>query len=346
MSGTDPKPFDFDQAVDAFFKSFPSYRSLIFVAPPFKYASQAVQAYRDFTEDSAFDDLYDDSPDEEIKTLLYPGVPMAFAPHKDRHDQNLGILPRWPTLTSYDEMIHNVFRPAAYLTAGHHDASDYQLDRRTTDHLNYFYFDHEIGHILTTNTLWKNKLSDTEMQNHHEETAADIYAILRHYQRFGKNSAFPEFLANLRRMDMIQQNDVVHFTAEAIEKTAKACEKIDIQALNPKKTVALALDLTPRSTLNRKTARCLKQNFAAVAGDFRNGKKLDGKALRKMERAAENTDCPLTRKTVTSYFEFIQNSMPRDLSEIFNFKLAQKRINPPKSKRKRANCKPCRHRKN
>ncbi|MGM0423013.1 MAG: hypothetical protein ACQEQL_07965, partial [Pseudomonadota bacterium] len=154
MTDTHPKPFDFDAAVDAFFESFPSYRALIFVAPPFKQAGQAIKAYRNFTEDSEFDDLYEDSPDEEIKTLLYPGMPMAFAPHRDKLGQNLGILPRWPALKSYDELIEHVFRPRAYLAAAYQDPDGYQLDKHTLDHLNYFYFDHEIGHILTTDALF------------------------------------------------------------------------------------------------------------------------------------------------------------------------------------------------
>lgn len=334
MTKAASEPFDFDNAVNDFFKSFSSYRELLFVSPPFKQAGQAVRAYRDFAEDSEFYDLYDDVPAKELKALLYPGAPMAFAPHKDKLDQNLGILPRWPSLKSYDEMIDHVFRPRAYLAAEYQDPDGYQLDKHTLDHLNYFYFDHEIGHILTTDALWKNKLTDTDMQNHREEVAADIYAVLRHYQRFGTDSAFPDFLANLRRMDMIQQNDLTHFTAEAIEKTVKACKNINIHKLSPHKTVTLALDLTRRHTLSQKMGRQLKQDFSAVAGDFRKGKKLDNQRLRKITKTAEKTDCPLTRKTVSAYFDFIQMTLPVTISDAFNFKAAQKRINPPQSKRK------------
>ncbi|MGM0422929.1 MAG: hypothetical protein ACQEQL_07525, partial [Pseudomonadota bacterium] len=115
---------------------------------------------------------------------------------------------------------------------------------------------------------------------------------------------------------------------------AKACENINIHKLSPRKTVALALDLTRRHTLSQKMGRQLKQDFAAVAGDFRKGKKLDGQRLRKITKTAENTNCPLTRKTISAYFDFIQMTLPVTIGDAFNFKVAQKRINPPQSKRK------------
>lgn len=311
--------FDFDKAVDEFFKTFPSYKKRLFVVPRREEADQAVTAYHDFIDAHGLVDLYHDCPAEQLKdSLFYPACSMVYPPS----GHAAGILPRWPDVSDRQDLITHIFRPKGTGQAYNNDA----LDDRHINHLNHFYFDHEIGHVLTCEALADQQNLHRDLKNHREEVAADIYALLKHYQRFGRDSDFAEFIVNIRQLDMVQENDFIHFTAWALQHAIEDCQKMDVEKLTPSQTRDFAVHYARRYALGPKEARDLTHNFAKVAGDFRENKKPDHALLQKISRISEDTKCQLTRNTVSAYLHFITTGRPAKITAQFNLEAAHRRM--------------------
>lgn len=110
-------------------------------------------------------------------------------------------------------------------------------------------FDHEVGHIVIPGA----RGGDTPSRQMFNETAADLYSCIRSIQRFGDKAEGPAVAAWQRAQHFVRFGKYKHFSTFALDELEKIKDEIDIAALTPLQTVALAnrlaLQYTPAESL-------------------------------------------------------------------------------------------------
>ncbi|MDP2206761.1 MAG: hypothetical protein Q8K65_10705 [Alphaproteobacteria bacterium] len=102
----------------------------------------------------------------------------------------------------------------------------------------HFILDHEIGHIVTST----GKPDKTKSATLHEATA-DVFASLRHIQRFGRKTGAIEDLLLQRAQRLVSLHGPrhpEHFSSFALEKLLEKLPATDVEYLTPRQTAALA----------------------------------------------------------------------------------------------------------
>lgn len=124
-----------------------------------------------------------------------------------------------------------------------------------------FIFDHETGHSLTR-ALQDAKDIDTWHQYHNEhgnnrfECIADAYAVIRHIQRFGDKTGYPEFMIDFRARQALYDGGALHYTSRAIAAVLKI---ENIAALSPQQAIDMAVTIADNSLLSQAEGRELKE---------------------------------------------------------------------------------------
>lgn len=112
-----------------------------------------------------------------------------------------------------------------------------------------FIFDHETAHSLTR-ALQYAKGIDTwrkdEHQNNRFECIADAFAMIRHVQRFGNKTGYPEFLIDLRARHALYDGDALHYTSRAI---AEVLKLDNIATLTPQQAIDMAVTIADKTLL-------------------------------------------------------------------------------------------------
>lgn len=135
----------------------------------------------------------------------------------------------------------------------------------------HFILDHEIGHIVTAT----GKPDKTKSATLHEATA-DVFASLRHIQRFGRKTGAIEDLLLLRAQRLVSLQGArhpEHFSSFALEKLLEKLPASNVEYLSPRQTAALArriaVDHTPADAVVNKLSKAFvpfKDMLAAGAG--------------------------------------------------------------------------------
>lgn len=131
-----------------------------------------------------------------------------------------------------------------------------------------FIFDHETGHLLC-----EKGLSDFNLS----ECIADAYAALRHFQRFGKDTAAIQKLLQRRAVEITFDKTGEHFTAPVLEKIIADSRKTDFSALTPLQTVIRAQRYAEENALEAQLVKYITNDFKTprfklqemIKGDFR-----------------------------------------------------------------------------
>lgn len=100
--------------------------------------------------------------------------------------------------------------------------------------------DHEAGHILT----WQGIAKFFRKSDQLGECMADAYSMIRHYQRFGADSAFPETFSELRlhrTLTLNSTNNMDHSTTRAIDEVVRLNKEGKIAGLSPEESRKLAV---------------------------------------------------------------------------------------------------------
>jgi hypothetical protein len=126
------------------------------------------------------------------------------------------------------------------------DRARFFSPRVSSAHEMTFIFDHEFAHAHI-----KSGGSDNRFL---AENTADAYALIRHIQRFGSDTALAGELIAMRAQDTIfRANGILNFSCRAVEYVLTNPDKIDYAQLTPEKTAALAetiaLEYTPDAPL-------------------------------------------------------------------------------------------------
>lgn len=129
-----------------------------------------------------------------------------------------------------------------------------------------FFFDHELGHILT-------KRVEQNSAFPLSECSADAFAAIRHIQRFGTDTGVLEHVAWYRAFKLVDRGQSLHFTTPVIDKIIFDSKTQDFSKLSPLETVELAKkyadDYTPVFK-NIQNVKAEHREFAeAPDGDMR-----------------------------------------------------------------------------
>lgn len=121
--------------------------------------------------------------------------------------------------------------------------------------------DHEIGHLVVKHAADKTRsLID-------KETRADVYAILRSLQRFGRDDSADLGFHRLK-VFLDGANDIDYLTSFAVDRVIIDSQTADFISLTPKQTAVLAEQYAEKYVPNDTELNRLKQDFSVLATDF------------------------------------------------------------------------------
>ncbi len=129
-----------------------------------------------------------------------------------------------------------------------------------TEMLQTLFLDHEIAHAITMPMMKKSQMLDEDLK-HHMECIADAYSMIRHYQRYGKDSKVGESLAAMRDMAAVMVPDTIHWTSEAIYKVIDLNKQGKIDNLTPKEAIDLAMQIAKEVKFDLDAANNVKKAF-------------------------------------------------------------------------------------
>ncbi len=167
--------------------------------------------------------------------------------------------------TAVDTLLEK-FRTPAFIQMGIADAFEWEATVMThlkgvpeelddAEMWQRFVLDHELGHAVTLRGTDRSLAVDHDFTNL-LECMADAYALIRHYQRYGEDSGFGDYLAGLRTTAAIYQGDIGHYSTEAIETVIALNKEGKLAELTPQQSRDLAVEIGHKSfhDLNAKHA--------------------------------------------------------------------------------------------
>lgn len=144
--------------------------------------------------------------------------------------------------------------------------------KKTNDEMDaLFAFNHELGHLVVPAGRpgvgpYFEKLFEMSPALH--EAAADAYAVIRHLQKYGKDSG-PVNHSSLRRaMDVIHHDTPEYYTAFTIEAVLADKEKIAAAKLTPEQTVEAAEKYAQRYVPSAEQIEAMRKDFALLKGEL------------------------------------------------------------------------------
>ncbi len=118
-------------------------------------------------------------------------------------------------------------------------------------------FYHELGHLVAPGAFG----SPTEGL---AENVADVFAILKHIQKYGDDSKAIEMGSWGRAWRFVLEGQGDHFTTLSIDAMPKLLEKLDVKALTPEETAALSARVALQNTPHIEVMATVAHNFRAV----------------------------------------------------------------------------------
>lgn len=184
-----------------------------------------------------------------------------------------------------------------------------------------YVLDHELGHAVTQLSLNKQSMKVSSLGNK-AECEADVYSMIRHYQRYGHDSTFPEYVRDLRNMNAIHKGDVTHWTVRALNELIEMNREGKLANLTPHQARDLAVDIAARNHLSADAEHNMQQAFAATAKITANAQKKklpDGEKvmsyLEKVCEIAAETKSPGVQEACKHYMSAIKHYVPKDLPQ-------------------------------
>ncbi len=184
-----------------------------------------------------------------------------------------------------------------------------------------YVLDHELGHAVTQLALNKAEMKVSSLGNR-AECEADVYSMIRHYQRYGHDSTFPEYVRDLRNMNAVHKGDVTHWTTRALNELIDMNAEGKLNNLTPQQARDLAVDIAARNHLSADAEYNMSQAFAEtvkITREARKKKTSDGSRimsyLDKVCDIAANTKSPAVQETCKHYMSHIKHYTPLDLPQ-------------------------------
>lgn len=206
-------------------------------------------------------------------------------------------------------------------------ASDHQPNNRfptmaaehnNTEMWHRYVLDHEIGHALTMLTINKQSMKTSSFGNK-AECEADAYSMIRHYQRYGSDSTFPEYVRDLRNMNAVHKLDVTHWTSRAVQKVIDLSAEGKLQNLTPHETRDLAIKIAQETHLSADAEHNVGKAFKSVVMSMLTKKLSDDEKVSYLQNAAARvgaeTQSPAVLEICKLYAETITRYIPAHLEQ-------------------------------
>lgn len=184
-----------------------------------------------------------------------------------------------------------------------------------------YVLDHELGHALTMLSINKQSMKTSSIGNR-AECEADCYSMIRHYQRYGAQSEFPEFVSELRNFNAVHKGDVIHWTSPALDEVIALNKQGKLANLTPAEARDLAVDIAQRRHLSVDAEYNMQQAFAetlAVSKAAIANKTHDGdRAMNSLAKTCEigaKTESPSVLDACQRYFKAFRVYAPTDLPQ-------------------------------
>lgn len=137
-------------------------------------------------------------------------------------------------------------------------------DRYTREMRIIFNLDHEIGHHILKNGHPYRGVSEGE-----GETVCDVFAMLRHIQRFGNDTDNAGYFAESRAYTIVLLANAEHYTTNAVQGAIQYAAKKDISRLSLEDTAALAEKIAKISRVDDETLEKVREAFAPAHENFK-----------------------------------------------------------------------------
>ncbi len=121
-----------------------------------------------------------------------------------------------------------------------------------------YVLDHELGHHVTP------KGAGWGYSGQVKESSADAYAMLRHIQRFGKNTQFSVTHANRMAKEIVLRGDTAHYTTDTIQRVVQVAKEMDISKLSLRETAALAHKIAGEAHLDEGVLKKIRKAYHPV----------------------------------------------------------------------------------
>ncbi len=324
------QPFDFDRAVAEFFDEWPEYRARVFVPPPIPYEvrndpklkkqaeKQAEKLYREFCKTNGLDDSF------KLAPAFYPSSAVVYAPRSGLINLG-GTLPRWPIKNTAQDLNESFFNCKKLgLPSEKFNNLPFNIDM-----WNQFIFDHEIGHILTVEQYSRGGLSPDCRIELATENIADMYGVMRHYERYGAKSILPNFIPIWRSMNMVINEDRSHRTCYAVRHVIEMNDKGELNGLGKEDRINMIQKKAVVFLHEKETNLIYERNFNGLFD-----KPLNNETLARLTACAVDTIHPIIVKTVLTYLNMAEKYFPIDITSTFDFHTAREMIaarKPPRS---------------
>lgn len=181
-----------------------------------------------------------------------------------------------------------------------------------------YVLDHELGHAITLLTIDKQSMKNSSFGNK-AECEADAYAMIRHYQRYGSQSSFPEYVRDLRNMNAVHKMDVTHWTSRAVQKVIDLNKHGKLQNLTPQQARDLAVKIAQETHLSADAEHNVGKAFKPVVMGMVKQKMADGDKimylLDAVARTGAETDSPAVLEISRLYLQRIGNYAPAHLAQ-------------------------------
>jgi len=238
-------PLNLTQAIQEFYSDFPEYKGNTFILnhEMFSEGDQALDFYSDALKPikeklGAFNFSFMRGLTAAAFQKKVPcAVPFEVKTDTAGVKKSIGraVVPAGATLSA--------FYLASALGGNHRnfipDFPSLPVEFNNTEMWQRYVLDHELGHAVTIMGSDQNDNIDTHVVNF-RECEADAYAMMRHYQRYGEQSKFPEFVAGLRVLGTVHSARDSHLTVDAIDRVIELNKQGKIKNLTPQQCRDLA----------------------------------------------------------------------------------------------------------
>ena len=184
-----------------------------------------------------------------------------------------------------------------------------------------YVLDHELGHAVTQLSLNKQAMKVSSLGNK-AECEADVYSMIRHYQRYGHDSTFPEYVRDLRNMNAVHKGDVGHWTVRALDELLELNKQGKLNGLTPHQARDLAVDIAARNHLSHDAEYNMQKAFAQTVAITREAQKKkfpDGtRVMNYIDKVCElgaETKSPGVAEACKHYMAAIKHYIPADLCQ-------------------------------
>jgi hypothetical protein len=143
-------------------------------------------------------------------------------------------------------------------------------EHNNTEMWHRYVLDHELGHAVTMLNVDKQSMKTSSFGNK-AECEADAYAMIRHFQRYGKDSTFPEYVRDLRNMNVVHKGDVIHWTSRAIDRVIELNAQGKLENMTPQQARDTAQQIAREVHLSADAENNVTQAFAATRGIYVRG---------------------------------------------------------------------------